>query len=167
MRLFDRVHDAETPGRAKVLANNGEVVEIRAVTDRGLKVRNDAGSEGLIAWGKIQAAADRPVRLAYGYAMTVDTVQGSTASEHVHVLPAGSRASHGFKAYVAASRHQTKNWLVIDEASERRQLASRAMIGHRHDIRPPEIWANIGENLSRQPLKASAIASQRAAVTRL
>jgi ATP-dependent exoDNAse (exonuclease V) alpha subunit len=73
----------------------------------------------------IEARPDAPVRLSYGYAMTVDTAQGSTASEHIHALPAGSHALHGFKAYTAASRHERTTWIVVDEASERRHLASR------------------------------------------
>jgi hypothetical protein len=99
----------------------------------------------------------RPVRLTYGCAMTVDTAQGSTATEHIHAMPAGSQAIHGFKAYTAASRHERTTWIVVDEASERRHLASRSIIGHRPEIREPDVWRNIGENLSRQPQKASAL----------
>ncbi len=157
VRLFDRVHDARVPGRKSVLANNGDVVEIRQLTDQGMIVRNDAGVEGLVAWRRIQARPDAPVRLTYGYAMTVDTAQNSTATEHIHAMPAGSQASHSFKAYTAASRHQRTTWIVIDEASERRQLASRSMLGQIPDIREADIWCNIGENLSRQPQKASAL----------
>ena len=157
MRLYDRVHDARIPGRKTVLANNGEVVEIRALTDEGMIVRNDAGIEGLVVWRKIQARRDAPVRLTYGYAMTVDTAQGSTATEHIHAMPAGSHAIHGFKAYTAASRHERTTWIVVDEASERRHLASRSMIGQRPEIHEPDVWRNIGENLSRQPQKASAL----------
>ena len=158
VRLVDRVHDARVPGRKKVLANNGETVEIRALTDKGMIVRNDAGAEGLVAWRKLQARADGPVRLTYGYAMTVDTAQGSTATEHIHAMPAGSHAIHSFKAYTAASRHQRTTWMVVDEASERRHLVSRSMLGHRREVREPDLWRNIGENLSRQPEKASALA---------
>jgi len=35
-------------------------------------------------------------------------------------MPAGSHAIHGFKAYTAASRHERTTWIVVDEASERR-----------------------------------------------
>jgi hypothetical protein len=157
VRLYDRVRDAQTPGRKPVLANNGEVVEIRQLTDKGMVVRNDAGVEGLIGWRKIQAHQGAPVRLNYGYAMTVDTAQGSTATEHIHALPAGSQAVQGFKAYTAASRHERTTWIVVDEASERRQLASRSMLGQRPQIREADVWRNIGENLSRQPQKASAL----------
>jgi hypothetical protein len=97
------------------------------------------------------------VRLTYGYAMTVDTAQGSTATEHIHAMPAGSHAIHSFKAYTAASRHERTTWMVVDEAAERRHLASRSMIGQRPEIREPDVWRNIGENLSRQPQKASAL----------
>jgi hypothetical protein len=158
VRLFDRVHDARVPGRRSVLANNGEVVEIRGLSEAGMLVRNAAGAEGLVAWRKIQARPDAPVRLAYGYAMTVDTAQGSTATEHIHALPSGSAAIHGFKAYTAQSRHQRATWIVIDEASERRRLAARVMLGHKPDIYEPDVWRAIGENLSRQPEKQSALA---------
>ena len=97
------------------------------------------------------------MRFPYGYAMTVDTAQGSTATEHIHALPAGSHAIHGFKAYTAASRHERTTWIVVDEASERRHLASRSMIGQRPEIHEPDVWRQIGENLSRQPQKASAL----------
>ena len=157
VRLFDRVHDARVPGRKTVLANNGEVVEIRVLTDDGMIVRNDAGIEGLVAWRKIQARSDAPARLTYGYAMTVDTAQGSTATEHIHAMPGGSQTIHGFKAYTAASRHERTTWIIVDEASERRQLAGRSMIGQRPEIHEPDLWHNIGENLSRQPQKASAL----------
>jgi hypothetical protein len=157
VRLYDRVRDAQTLGRKPVLANNGEVVEIRQLTDKGMVVRNDAGVEGLIGWRKIQAHQGAPVRLNYGYAMTVDTAQGSTATEHIHAMPAGSQAVQGFKAYTAASRHERTTWIVVDEASERRQLASRSMLGQRPQIREADVWRNIGENLSRQPQKASAL----------
>jgi hypothetical protein len=157
VRLFDRVHDARVPGRKSVLANNGEVVEIRELTDNGMIVRNAAGAEGLVAWRRIQARPEAPVRLTYGYAMTVDTAQGSTATEHIHAMPGGSHAIHSFKAYTAASRHERTTWMVVDEAAERRHLASRSMIGQRPEIREPDVWRNIGENLSRQPQKASAL----------
>ncbi len=96
------------------------------------------------------------MRLSYGYAMTVDTAQGSTATEHIHALPAGSHVIYGFKAYTAASRHERTTWIVVDEASERRHLA-RSMLGQRPEIHELDVWRNIGENLSRQRQKASAL----------
>ena len=100
------------------------------------------------------------------YATIVDTAQGSTATEHIHAMPAGSQAIHSFKAYTAASRHDRTTWIVVDEASERRQLASRSMLGQVPDIREADVWRNIGENLSRQPQKASALDMLAMAETR-
>jgi hypothetical protein len=51
-----------------VLANNGEVVEICALTEQGMIVRNATEAEGLVPWRKIQSRPDAPVRLTYGYA---------------------------------------------------------------------------------------------------
>jgi hypothetical protein len=159
VRVFDRLYNPRTNERRSVLASNGDVVEVRALGAEGMLVRNAAGAEGVVAWRKIQKAPGEPVRLAYGYATTVDVAQGSTATEHIHALLSGSQATHGLKGYVAASRHQRTNWIVIDEASERRQLVGRTMLGHRADIAEHDVWQNIGENLSRQPIKASALAS--------
>lgn len=47
---------ARAPGRKTVLANNGEVVEIRALSEEGMVVRNDTGAEGVVARRKIPAA---------------------------------------------------------------------------------------------------------------
>jgi hypothetical protein len=66
VRLFDRVYDANAPGRKSVLGSNGDVVTIRELTDQGMIVRNHTGAEGLVAWRKIQAHQGDPVRLTYG-----------------------------------------------------------------------------------------------------
>ena len=157
VRLFDRVHDAK--GR-KVLASNGELAEIRAVTRDGIVLRNSAGNEGLVAWKKIQKK-DGPVRLSYGYAMTIDTAQGITEAENIHAMLGGSQAVSGFKAYTAGSRHEHQYWLIVDDASERREIAGRAMLGMKPQISEPEVWQNVSENLSRQPLKRGALAMLR------
>ena len=58
VRLYDRVHDARVSGRKTVLANNGEVVEIRELTEEGMTVRSDAGIEGVVAWHRSKPAKD-------------------------------------------------------------------------------------------------------------
>ena len=57
----------------------------------------------------------------------------------------------------ASARPPPPRRYQVDEASERRQLAGRSMIGQRPEIHQPDVWHNIGENLSRQPQKASAL----------
>jgi len=166
LRLFDRIWDRD---RHQALANNGDVVELRALRPDGMMVRNAAGVEGLVLWDKIRdnvrdnvrTRPDTPVRLAYGYALTVDTAQGSTATEHIHALPSGSQDTHGFKTYVAATRHREQNWIVINEAAERGALDERRMLGHHVEVQAPEIWKHVAKNVERQPVKAPAISVLR------
>ena len=72
VRVFDRLYNPSANGRRSVLASNGDVVEARAIGAEGMLVRNAAGAEGVVAWKKIQSGPGEPVRLAYGYATTVD-----------------------------------------------------------------------------------------------
>jgi hypothetical protein len=58
---------------------------------------------------------------------------------------------------VAESRQRDTTWLVVNEAAERRQINSRIPLGERREIREADVWQNIVANLSRQPIKASAI----------
>jgi hypothetical protein len=156
--LFDRVYD---PAQRRALASNGDVVEVRRVDDQGLVVRNAGGMEGRVPWDKIRSNPEAPVRLAHGYALTVDAAQGSTAIEHIHALPSGSQTTHGFKSYTAATRHRRANWLVIDGASEREEIGNRAMIGHRIEISEQDVWKNIAKNVDRHPQKPSAVSVVR------
>jgi hypothetical protein len=157
LRLFDRVHDAEAGGRAKVLASNGDVVTVLALTERGMRVRTDQGQQGTVAWAKIRDGKDGPVRLAYGYAGTVDSKQGATARDPIAALLHGSRSvAHG-KAYTALSRHTQSVTLVIDEASERRDIARRIPLGEPVRIKEQDIWRNVAANLARQTEKGTAL----------
>jgi hypothetical protein len=151
VRLFDRVY----AGR-RAIASNGEVAEVRAVTSQGLVLRGKDGTEGLVAWKKIQRSGG-PVRLTYGYAFTIDTAQGITKAENIHTMLGGSQAVNGFKAYTAGSRHEHQYWLIVDDASERREITNRAMLGMKPQISEPEVWQNVSENLRRQPLKPGAL----------
>jgi hypothetical protein len=152
VRVFDRIHS----GPREVLASNGDVLEVRELSDKGMLARNDQGREAFVAWDKLRDR-DSPARLAYGWALTVDTSQGITSTEHIDALPSGSQASQGFRGYVAESRHRELTWMVINEAAERRQISQRFPLGRPREIREFEVWQNIEANLSRQPLKASAL----------
>jgi hypothetical protein len=101
VRLFDRVHDANTRGRDQVLANNGSVVEIMALNAKGMTIRNDEGNTGLVAWSKIRDRVSDPVRLTLGYATTLNLAQGITSTEHVHASLDGSKSMNAYSAYVA------------------------------------------------------------------
>lgn len=154
VRLFDRVHDSGAYGRARVLASNGDVVEVLQVTGIGMRVRNANGQEGSISWDKLRASRAAPVRLSYSYATTVNVAQGVTSTEHIHA----SASSHGLTAYTALSRHQAQGWLVVDEAAVRRRIhAGQVKSGVHEPIRIPDVWQRVAEEMSVQPIKASAL----------
>jgi hypothetical protein len=127
VRLFDRVHDANTKGRDQVLANNGSIVEVLALDATGITIRNDEGVTGLVACAKLRAKADAPVRLTWGYATTLNLAQGITSTEHIHAALDGSKSMSAFAVYVAMSRHKTKAWMVLNEGAIRQQIASKTV----------------------------------------
>jgi hypothetical protein len=157
VRLFDRVHDADKPGRSKVLASNGDTVTVLALSERGMHVRNEAGVEGMVEWRKLRQHPDAPVNLALGYARTVNVEQGSTVTESLFVLPNGTSMATAFAAYVAGSRHEQRSTWVIDEASVRRSISATQPRGIYQPIREPDILTRIADDLSRKPEKENAI----------
>lgn len=151
VRLFDRIAG---------FASNGDVVEVRAAGPLSVLVRNVAGEQRDIPWSKLRERPDAPVRLAYGYALTIDAIQGATSSEHIDALPSGSQVSQGLKGYVAESRHRETTWMIVSDAAERLQMGARIPMGEaerRAAITEDDVWANVGRNLSQQPIKADAL----------
>jgi len=139
VRLLNRVFGADKAH----FGSNGDTVTVLGVTNDGIQTRNTEG------------------QVAYGYAATIDASQGATSDEHIDALPEGSRAVNGLKSYVAESRHRDTTWMVVNEAAERRQIASRIPIGEHRLIRDDDIWRNVAANLSRQPIKVSRPAPLR------
>jgi hypothetical protein len=153
VRVFNRLYT----GPNQPLASNGDTLEIRAMSQDGMTARNEQGREGFIPWSKLTPKDGGPVALQHGYATTIDTAQGTTSHEHINALIDGSKAVHGFKNYVAESRHRIQTFMVVNEAAERRQIAGRRPLGSRQEIVQTDVWSNIAANLSRQPVKASAL----------
>ena len=63
VRLFDRVFDASAKGPKQALASNGDVVEIRDLSERGMVICTEDGREGLVLWRKLQERKGGPIRL--------------------------------------------------------------------------------------------------------
>jgi hypothetical protein len=152
VRLFNRVWADKTH-----FASNGDAVTVLAVNENGFRARNDRGVEADVGWESLRWRQDEPIRLAYGYAMTVDASQGITSDEHIDALPEGSRVTHGLKGHTAESRQRDTTWLVVNEAEERRQIASRIPLNEFRPIREEDIWKNVATNLSRQPIKEGSL----------
>lgn len=168
VRLFARTRAVFTDGQGRrksaSIGDNGTVLRVvRVLTADGLELRGESGKVGFVSW---DALRDREgtgrIRLTYGDCGTIDSSQGITSDEHINALPAGSKATQGFKAYVAESRHRVRSWLVGSMGAEMREALTRRPMGlpapATAEERRREAWANVTRNLQRQPLKESALA---------
>ncbi len=140
------------------IGNNGSVVEIEAIDQLGIRVRNAKGSVGFVKWDTLRGDAEssRRVRLTYGDAISIDAIQSATSTEHLNVLPDGSKAVTGFKNYVAQSRSREASWLVVSDGRERTEVMDKRALGNADPIDEDSIWRNIAANLSRQQDKELA-----------
>jgi hypothetical protein len=164
-RLFDRVwgRDVDT-GRPVHAGNNGSVVTVLDADRHGMVVRTADGRNARVSWAQLSKHGNGRVRLAYGDALTIDSAQGITSTEHIAAMPSGSQAVTGFKAYVAASRHRVSTFIVASDGLERREIVLRRPLGDQRPITEADVLANMARNLSRQPEKASALAFLERAV---
>lgn len=147
-----------------MIANNGDVVTVLNVSQDGMNVRNADGQEAYLEW-KVLSDNGGPIRIAPAFAQTIDSAQGRTDTESISGFISGTGRITGFKAYVAASRHTTANWIVISEAEERRQIASKQPIGDFPPITNADIWTSVARNLSRMTERQSAIESMKLATS--
>ncbi len=158
IRVFRRINakflDTKTVGN---IGRNGTVLEVVAVRDDGLLLRNPAGREGLVAWRTLRDERNGRVQLAYGDALTTNTAQGTTVTEHIHAIPSGSKLVSAFGAYTSGSRHREKSFIVTSEGAERSEIVARRPLGDRREIMRSDILANIVRNFSQQPVKEAAL----------
>ncbi|MBS0642384.1 MAG: AAA family ATPase, partial [Proteobacteria bacterium] len=146
-------------------ASNGDVVTVLDANADGIKARNEDGREAVITWDQFREQRHTPIRLAYGYSLTIDASQGITSDEHINAMVDGTRSVDGRKAYPAESRNRDTTWMVVNEAAERRQLASRIPIGEFRPIGTDAVWTNVAANLGRQNPWDSALDFLRVGTT--
>ncbi|MDN3564281.1 MobF family relaxase [Paeniroseomonas aquatica] len=153
VRLF-----ASTPaeGERGSIGRNGSILTVLSADAKGLRVRNAGGREGRVAWTTLADATGR-ARLAYGEAMTTHTAQGSTATEHIHALPGGSKAVTGFAAYASGTRHRRAAWLVLSAGAEQAEVVRRRPLNDVRPVTEADAWANVARNLGRQPRQEGAL----------
>jgi hypothetical protein len=152
VRLFA---STRVKGERGSIGRNGTVLTVVNAEKEGLTIRNASGREGVIDWKTL--TKDGRVRLAYGEVQTTYTAQGSTATDHIYVLPAGTKAVMGFSAYSSGTRHKRTSHLLISEGAERQGVARSRPINDVRPIKESDIWSHAAENLSRMPTKALAI----------
>jgi hypothetical protein len=159
VRLFKRTNATypET-GTVGAIGRNGTVLTVADIVEAGLVLRTAAGREGLVAWSSLKDDRDGRMRLAYGDVLTTNTSQGSTVTEHIFAMPAGSKHVTAFGAYTSGSRHREQSFIVGSEGAERGEVASRRPLGDGRWITPTDVVQNLARNLARQPEKDSALA---------
>jgi hypothetical protein len=119
-------------------------------------IRTEDGREGLVPWRKLQKEKGGPVRLTWGYALTIDTAQGMTVRDAIGCFPSGTGAIPIGKHYTAGSRHEQNFWMFISESAERQQI-SRGRVGGGPTISYEDIWASVAKNMARAAEKTSAL----------
>jgi len=157
IRLFARTNAAMADGRKGAIGDNGSILEIASIRRNGLVLRNEHGREGFVKWETLADKATGRMRVAYGYAMTTNTAQGITTTEHIFATPGGSQTTDGFKSYVSGSRHRERDYWLTSEGAERREIEGRRPLGDPRPVREHDIWTNWTRNISRQPEKANAL----------
>ena len=157
VRLFKRTNASfKQIGSHGNIGQNGSVVQIISISDDGLMVRTQSGVEGMITWKALHDEKTGRVQLAYGDALTTNTAQGSTVTEHIHAMPSGTRLVSAFGAYTSGSRHREQSFIVTSEAAERSEIVDRRPLGDRRPVTRSDVLDNMTRNLSRQPEKESA-----------
>jgi hypothetical protein len=157
VRLFKRVNGKIGLSGNGNIGRNGTVLEITGFIDDGLVLRTPAGKDGWVAWSTLRDGATGRVQLDYGEALTTNTAQGSTVTEHIHAMPAGSHLVSAFGAYTSGSRHREKSFIVTSDGAERGEIIARRPLGDRRDVNRSDVLDNLTRNFARQPEKESAI----------
>ena len=159
VRLFRRTNAKFTEtGTVGNIGRNGSVLEIIDVDAAGLTLRNGAGREGAIVWDTLRDEASGRVQLAYGDALTTNTAQGTTVTEHIHAMPGGTKLVSAFGAYTSGSRHREQSFIVTSEGAERAEVMARRPLGDRREIGRGDLLKNIVRNFAQQPEKEAALA---------
>lgn len=155
VRLFKAVGAKYAQGRGGSIGRNGSVLEVVGADERGLTLRSRQGKVGAVDWDDLPTKRGR-VQLAYGYSMTIHTAQGSTRSEHITALPAGSQSIDGLLGYSSSTRHEQRGYLVTNDTAEQAAVRKRRAL---NDIRPVSLddkWAQVARVLSYQPERDTA-----------
>ena len=106
VRLFDRVHDTDPTGKAKVPGNNGEVVEVPQVNDTGTRVRDAADNEGIVVCSRsIRGSIEASARLFRSHAAMVNVSQDVTPNR-ASPRRDPNRSKFGSSRFSTKSRHR-------------------------------------------------------------
>jgi hypothetical protein len=130
VRLFDQANASFGQGSRGYFGENGTTAEIVSIDPaQGLRLRRADGRVGAVKWSSMQDKATGRIRLAYGHALTIDARQGDTLTDHITLLPAGTRGVNGFKIYPADTRNCEDSVLVVSQGAEKEEVRDRRPMG--------------------------------------
>ena len=156
VRLFRSTGAKYATGRGGAIGRNGSVLEVVDADERGITLRSKSGKIGTVRWAGMPSQHGR-IQLAYGYATTIHTAQGSTTREHISALPSGSQAIDGLLGYSAHTRHQIRGYLITSDAAEQIEVRKRRALNDTRAITVDDKWAQVARALSYQPEKDNAL----------
>jgi hypothetical protein len=157
VRLFRRTNAVFEAGRCSNIGRNGSVLTVAGIAENGLSLRAASGKLGFVPFANLRDEGSERLLLDYGEALTTNTAQGSTVTEHIHALPAGSALVSAFGAYTSGSRHREQSFIITSEGAERAELAGRRPLGDARPIEAEDLIGNIVRNFSRQPVKEASL----------
>jgi phage/plasmid primase-like uncharacterized protein len=142
---------------------NGTTVEVASIDPAsGMTVRRDDGREMTVSWGSLRSQRNGRIMLTYGYALTIDSRQGDTNTDHITVMPGGSSTVNAYKAYTSDSRNRQRSYIITSQGMEQQEIIDRRPLNDpRNDDKRPAavneaILQNMARNLSRQDEKTLA-----------
>lgn len=166
LRLYQQTRGSYVDGtgrtRSVVVGDNGSVLTVAAVLkDQGFRLQTEGGETYFVSLGALKPKGSDFLGITYGDSGTIDSSQGMTSDYHIHAFPSGSSAVDSFKNYVAVTRARHQSFMVGSMGAELAGAAAARPMGlpepagqDAHDA----AWANVVRNLSRVPLKESALA---------
>ncbi len=158
LRLFVSTRAKLANGRVGSIGRNGHTVEVQGVDRDGMTLRNLKTSRvGYATWGNLTDKITGEIRLAYGYAQTIHTAQGSTSNGHILAAPAGSQAMDGLDAYSGGTRHRIRSYFMTSERAEQEEMRRRRPLNDARAIDTDDKWANVARHMAYQPEKETAI----------
>ena len=131
VRLFRRTWGT-VDGSEQQVGNNGDVVEVLAQNNWGLRIRTKEGEVADVEWRRLADRETGRLMLAFGHALNIDAARGITSDEHINALPRGRSGVTPFTTYVAESCSRGATWTVISEgALTRRNGTARCSVTSR------------------------------------
>ena len=153
LRLFRSTYGTSGK-RGSTIGRNGDVVEVLARTNTGLRLRNKKGEVADVEWRRMIDAGTGRLMLGYGHALTIDAAQGLTSDETIAAYPRGTAGLTAFKAYVAESRAQGMTWTMISEAAVHDAIRRGMALGDATPVTTETIWERVAEDMASKPYKA-------------